>query len=365
MMSLFRPSTRRPSPERSPLLGPGMRRTSSRSVGQKSADRGDLSRMPTGNGRLPSVDEADGNEDDPEEAMDNDGGVEAEDDEDDEDGPLLPIELFSTAYLGMTYRPGRRRWLGADPPTRLAAGLRPDARDPPAHLGPMRDLVDLGPAQVATGVAVPRQADSAADTHLALFPGDAVRADDQLPAVRQGSLHPPEQQRHQSDQGSDSRAPGDQIAQGVYGARTGEMRCSAALLTGRCVDEAAADRYADGEVRRVRVERLTCRGAVDALSYDFYPLQGRSSEMKAASSPTPYLDGTVKSRSQVRVGRVSALEVAIRAQAKRFLAHPVVVQQLEAIWAGTVVFHSAADNLHRLPRAARGQLSRYERRRCR
>jgi hypothetical protein len=41
------------------------------------------------------------------------------------------------------------------------------------------------------------------------------------------------------------------------------------------------------------------------------------------------------------------LEVAIRAQAKRFLAHPVVVQQLEAIWAGTVVFHSTADNLHR------------------
>ena len=32
---------------------------------------------------------------------------------------------------------------------------------------------------------------------------------------------------------------------------------------------------------------------------------------------------------------------------KRFLAHPLVVQQLEAIWAGTIVFHSAADNLHR------------------
>lgn len=39
--------------------------------------------------------------------------------------------------------------------------------------------------------------------------------------------------------------------------------------------------------------------------------------------------------------------MAIRAQSKRFLAHPLVVQQLEAIWAGTIVFHSAADNLHR------------------
>ena len=32
---------------------------------------------------------------------------------------------------------------------------------------------------------------------------------------------------------------------------------------------------------------------------------------------------------------------------KKFLSHPWVVKQLEAIWAGTIVFHSAADNLHR------------------
>lgn len=48
-----------------------------------------------------------------------------------------------------------------------------------------------------------------------------------------------------------------------------------------------------------------------------------------------------------RAARVSTIEVAIRAQSKRFLAHPLVVQQLEAIWAGTIVFHSAADTLHR------------------
>ncbi|EOD46595.1 putative integral membrane channel protein [Neofusicoccum parvum UCRNP2] len=47
--------------------------------------------------------------------------------------------------------------------------------------------------------------------------------------------------------------------------------------------------------------------------------------------------------------RISAVEVAIRAQAKKFLAHPLVVQQLEAIWSGTIVFHSYADSLHRSP----------------
>lgn len=53
--------------------------------------------------------------------------------------------------------------------------------------------------------------------------------------------------------------------------------------------------------------------------------------------------------AQPRAARISTLEIAIRAQSKRFLAHPLVVQQLEAIWAGTVVFHSAADDLHRVP----------------
>ena len=32
------------------------------------------------------------------------------------------------------------------------------------------------------------------------------------------------------------------------------------------------------------------------------------------------------------------------------MAHPLVVQQLEAVWAGTIVFHSAADQLHRQPK---------------
>lgn len=81
------------------------------------------------------------------------------------------------------------------------------------------------------------------------------------------------------------------------------------------------------------------RELIDALSYEFYPLQGQSPSM----DPNPQWLG----RKQASTARVSCLEVAIRAQAKRFLSHPVVVQQLQAIWAGTVVFHSVADSLHR------------------
>lgn len=56
-----------------------------------------------------------------------------------------------------------------------------------------------------------------------------------------------------------------------------------------------------------------------------------------------------REKAQPHAARISTLEIAIRAQSKRFLAHPLVVQQLEAIWAGTIVFHSTADNLHRPP----------------
>ncbi|KAJ4352575.1 uncharacterized protein N0V89_007924 [Didymosphaeria variabile] len=83
------------------------------------------------------------------------------------------------------------------------------------------------------------------------------------------------------------------------------------------------------------------RELIDALSYDFNPLQGLVSP--GAGTATP--GGNWANRS----ARVSTIEIAIRAQAKKFLAHPLVVQQLEAIWAGTIVFHSVADSLHRKP----------------
>ncbi|KAK4544442.1 hypothetical protein LTR36_004333 [Oleoguttula mirabilis] len=95
------------------------------------------------------------------------------------------------------------------------------------------------------------------------------------------------------------------------------------------------------------VKEFTTRELIDALSYDFDPLQGMSAPSTGAA--TPNLRDVQGQRTQARGARVSTIEIAIRAQAKRFLAHPLVVQHLEAIWAGTVVFHSEADNLHRKP----------------
>lgn len=71
-------------------------------------------------------------------------------------------------------------------------------------------------------------------------------------------------------------------------------------------------------------------------------------------------DASQKTKPQPRVARISTLEIAIRAQSKRFLAHPLVVQQLDGIWAGKIVFHSSADSLHRPPqRAKHNQTERY------
>ncbi|KIV93691.1 hypothetical protein PV10_04886 [Exophiala mesophila] len=88
------------------------------------------------------------------------------------------------------------------------------------------------------------------------------------------------------------------------------------------------------------------RELIDALSYDFDPLQGYLDMVDSANVPGPRGADASRKHAQ-RPARISCFEVAIRAQAKRFLAHPLVVKQLEAIWAGTIVFHSAADNLHR------------------
>ncbi|KAH6696666.1 hypothetical protein BKA61DRAFT_622856 [Leptodontidium sp. MPI-SDFR-AT-0119] len=89
------------------------------------------------------------------------------------------------------------------------------------------------------------------------------------------------------------------------------------------------------------LKEYNTRELIDALSYDFFPLQGLATPVMVTSGQ----NGGPKPRPAA--ARISTLEVAIRASAKRFLAHPLVVQQLEAIWAGTIVFHSAADNLHR------------------
>jgi hypothetical protein len=90
------------------------------------------------------------------------------------------------------------------------------------------------------------------------------------------------------------------------------------------------------------LKEFSTRELIDALSYDFNPLQG----LTTPGTMTPGGNWPLQSP---RSARVSTVEVAIRAQAKKFLAHPLVVQQLEAIWAGTIVFHSIADSLHRKP----------------
>lgn len=86
--------------------------------------------------------------------------------------------------------------------------------------------------------------------------------------------------------------------------------------------------------------------SLDALSYDFFPLQGLAVGVENLASPHAW-ELPHKAKAHPRVARISTLEVAIRAQSKRFLAHPLVVKQLEAIWAGNIVFHSAADHIHR------------------
>ena len=91
------------------------------------------------------------------------------------------------------------------------------------------------------------------------------------------------------------------------------------------------------------LKEYNTRELIDALSYDFFPLQG----IAPPESTIAGHNWDQRNRTRPAAARISTLEVAIRASAKRFLAHPLVVQQLEAIWAGTIVFHSAADNLHR------------------
>ena len=97
------------------------------------------------------------------------------------------------------------------------------------------------------------------------------------------------------------------------------------------------------------LKEYSTRELIDALSYDFFPLQGlvAAGTGTGTVTPAPNWESSKRTPQQPRAARISALEIAIRAQSKRFLAHPLVVQQLEAIWAGTIVFHSAADNLHR------------------
>ncbi|ROT40528.1 integral membrane channel protein [Sodiomyces alkalinus F11] len=93
------------------------------------------------------------------------------------------------------------------------------------------------------------------------------------------------------------------------------------------------------------LKEYTTRELIDALSYDFYPLQG----LPGASLPPANANTDSRIKAGLTASRTSTLEVAIRASAKHFVAHPLVVQQLEAIWSGAISFYSSADTLHRGP----------------
>ncbi|KAI1258844.1 hypothetical protein F5Y18DRAFT_443934 [Xylariaceae sp. FL1019] len=93
------------------------------------------------------------------------------------------------------------------------------------------------------------------------------------------------------------------------------------------------------------LKEYNTRELIDALSYDFNPLQGLQGT--PVTPPTPTGSRTPESRRVPPPARSSTLEVAIRASAKHFIAHPLVVQQLEAIWNGAISFYSSHDNLHR------------------
>lgn len=98
------------------------------------------------------------------------------------------------------------------------------------------------------------------------------------------------------------------------------------------------------------LKEFSLRELIDALSYDFDPLQGVPPPTSSYASNLLVKHGGPRlAGPRGQSVRTSTLEVAVRAQAKRFLAHPLCVRHLESIWAGTIVFHSAADSLHRYP----------------
>ncbi|KAF5676453.1 vacuolar cation channel protein [Fusarium heterosporum] len=101
------------------------------------------------------------------------------------------------------------------------------------------------------------------------------------------------------------------------------------------------------------LKEYNTRELIDALAYDFYPLQG----LPGADAPTSPRKSPPTNKLPVIASRTSTLEVAIRASAKHLLAHPLVVQQLEAIWSGAITFHSSADSLHREPPPTNGRTS--------
>lgn len=71
---------------------------------------------------------------------------------------------------------------------------------------------------------------------------------------------------------------------------------------------------------------------ISALTFDFYPLQ--TEEVEEQNIP--------------RWQRIFTLELAVKGEAKRFLANPSVTQVLEQIWNGDIMFQKSLHKLHRI-----------------
>lgn len=99
------------------------------------------------------------------------------------------------------------------------------------------------------------------------------------------------------------------------------------------------------------LKEYSTRELIDALSYDFDPLQG---SVRIPSTPK---GKGLENRRRTQFARSSTIEVAILASAKHFVSHPLVVQQLEAIWNGAITFYSSNDNLHRARGGTQGATS--------
>ncbi|KAI4184307.1 MAG: hypothetical protein L6R41_004838 [Letrouitia leprolyta] len=164
----------------------------------------------------------------------------------------------------------------------------------------------MGSTSRSPSLVLPCQANTAGDHRISLLESDFVCAVSQLLAVQEGGATIPWEQRYQQNKGIDSGAARYQATPRVQHQRISRYRWA----------------VGSNDLRMPEAEALLRCLVLRFLSF---------------TGPQP------------RVARVSTLEVAIRAQSKRFIAHPLVIQQLEAIWAGSIVFHSAADNLHRPP----------------
>jgi hypothetical protein len=83
----------------------------------------------------------------------------------------------------------------------------------------MRNYTLLGPAALAAGFAVPRQAHPAADPFRPLLARQPILPPGQLPPVQKGGRREPGQRGSQQDEGAYMRAFSHETAQGVLNAR--------------------------------------------------------------------------------------------------------------------------------------------------